>query len=181
MHRGCNFLQFKDHNLGRRHENQTNDSIFSICFLSPNCLGNLFFYLKIVKIHFHGVSLLAILVCKISEFWSWKLWDYDFVSFDSENIQIGESKKPGFTFFIELITNSKFIELITNSKIFRVISWSTINLEKATVLPTNIDNIINIPDEIKIKEQGILFNEDLNYANQMNWQIILEKNGKLYK
>ena len=30
-------------------------SFFSSAFLRPNCLGNSFLYLKIVKIHFHGV------------------------------------------------------------------------------------------------------------------------------
>ena len=60
---------------------------------------------------------------------------------------------------------------------------ATANLEKTTVLPiniVNIDNTINIPNEITIIEQykktkilGILFNKDLNNANQMNWQIII--------
>ena len=59
MQKGHNFWQFKDHNSGRRHENQTNDPIFFTCFSSPNCLGNSFFHLKIVKIHFHGVLPLA--------------------------------------------------------------------------------------------------------------------------
>ena len=59
---------------------------------------------------------------------------------------------------------------------------ATINLEKTTVLPINIDNAINIPNEITIKEQyettkilGILFNDDLHCSNQMNWQMLLEK------
>ena len=59
---------------------------------------------------------------------------------------------------------------------------STINLEKTTVLRINIDNAINIPNEITIKEQyettkilGILFNDDLHCLNQINWQILLEK------
>ena len=57
---------------------------------------------------------------------------------------------------------------------------ATTNLEKTTVLPINIDNTINIQNEITIIEQykktkilGILFNKDLNNANQMNWQIII--------
>ena len=59
MQKGHNFWQFKDHKSGRRHENQTNDLNFFICFSSPNSLGNSFFNLKIVKIHFHGVPHLA--------------------------------------------------------------------------------------------------------------------------
>ena len=55
MQKGHNFWQFKDYNSRRRHENHTNDSIFFICVSSPNCLGNSFFHLKIVKIHFHVV------------------------------------------------------------------------------------------------------------------------------
>ena len=66
-----------------------------------------FLYLKIAKIHFHGVLLSSILVCKIPEFWRCKLWDQNFVSFDSGNIHIKESKKPGFTFSFELRT--KFV------------------------------------------------------------------------
>ena len=60
-----------------------------------------------VKIHRHGVPLWSILVCKIHEFWRWKLWDQNFVSFDSRNIYIKESTKPGFTFSIALRT--KFV------------------------------------------------------------------------
>ena len=37
-----------------------------------------FLYFKIVKIHFHGIPLWPILVCKIPEFWRWKLWDQKF-------------------------------------------------------------------------------------------------------
>ena len=59
MQKGHNFWQIKDHNSGRRHKNRTNDPIFLICFKSPNCLGNSFFHLKVVKIHFHGVPHLA--------------------------------------------------------------------------------------------------------------------------
>ena len=63
-----------------------------------------FLYLKIAKIHFNGVVLSSVLVCKVPEFWRCKLWDQNFVSFDSGNIHIKESKKPGFTFSIELRT-----------------------------------------------------------------------------
>ena len=54
-----NFWQLKDHNSGRRHENKTNDPIFFICFSRSNCFWNSIFYLKIVKIHFHGIPPLA--------------------------------------------------------------------------------------------------------------------------
>ena len=91
--------------------------LFSFVFLSPNCLGTSFLHLKIVKIHFHGVTLLSILVCKIPEFSRWKLWEKDFLPFDSGNIDIEKNEKPGFTFSIALRINSKM---------FRVISWSKV-------------------------------------------------------
>ena len=47
----------------------------------------------------------SILVYKIHESWRWELWDQNFISFDSGNIQIKESKKTGFTFTIELRIN----------------------------------------------------------------------------
>ena len=57
--------------------------------------------------------------------------------------------------------------------------------KQLTVLPTNTDNISNLPNEITIKEQietikilGIYFHEDLHHANQINWKIILEKMEK---
>ena len=53
---------------------------------------------------------------------------------------------------------------------------ATINLEKTTVLPINTDITTELPTEITIKDQnknikilGIYFNEDLQYANNMNW------------
>ena len=62
---------------------------------------------------------------------------------------------------------------------------TTINFEKTTVIPINTDNISNLPKQITIKEQfatikilGILFNEDLHYANQINWENISEKMEK---
>ena len=60
--------------------------------LSSNCLRYSFLYLKIAKIHFHGVLLSSTLVCKIPEFWRCKLWDQNFVSLDSGNIHIKENK-----------------------------------------------------------------------------------------
>ena len=53
---------------------------------------------KLSKFIFMGSLLRSILVCKIPEFWKWKQWDQNFVRFDSGNIHIRESKKPGFTF-----------------------------------------------------------------------------------
>ena len=54
-----------------------------------------------------------------------------------------------------------------------------------TVIPINTDNTSNLPKQITIKEQfeiikilGILFNEDFHYANQINWETILEKMEK---
>ena len=62
---------------------------------------------------------------------------------------------------------------------------TTINFEKTTVILTNTDNASNLSKQIKIKEQfetmkilGILFNKDLHYANQINWENILEKMEK---
>ena len=62
---------------------------------------------------------------------------------------------------------------------------ATINLQKTVVLPINSDNISNLPKDITIKEKletikilGIYFNEDLHYANKINWGNILEKMEK---
>ena len=85
----------------------TNDPIVFIYFLSSNCLWYSFLYFKIAKIHFHGVVLSSVLVCKIPEFWSCKLWDQIFVLFYSGNIYVKESKKAGFTFSFEL--RNKFV------------------------------------------------------------------------
>ena len=66
---------------------------------------------------------------------------------------------------------------------------TTINLEKTTVLPINIDDVINSSKQITIKEQfetikilGIYLNEDLQYAKKINWENILEKwkNTQIY-
>ena len=85
------FEQFKDHNLGRKKGNQTNDPIFSSTFSGPT----------VCDIHF---------VFEKSQNWSilrWKLWDQNFVPFDSGNTHLKESKKPSFTFSVELQT--KFV------------------------------------------------------------------------
>ena len=59
------------------------------------------FYLS--KFIFIGSPLLwFVLVCKTPEFWRWKLWDQNFVPFDSGMIHIKENKKPNSAFFIDL-------------------------------------------------------------------------------
>ena len=98
------FWQFKDHNSGSK---KNKLPLFFIYFLSSSCFWYSFLYLKIVKINFHRSPLWSILVCKIPELWRWKLWDQNFVPFKSGNKQIKKSKKPGFTFSLELRT--KFV------------------------------------------------------------------------
>ena len=152
MQKGHNFWQFKDHNSGRRHENQTNDPIFFICFSSPNCLGNSFFHLKIVKIHFHGVPPLAhsglqntwILVVKAARWWFCPVQ----FRFDSH---IEESKKPGFIFSIELkIGNLRVISLSFEYstpqafECFKIIEPLAINfLPKSVSTGWNVSNSSN--------------------------------------
>ena len=58
----------------------------------------------IAKINFHGSYFRPFWSAKIPEFWRCKLWDQYFVSFDSGNIHIKESKKTGFIFSFELRT-----------------------------------------------------------------------------
>ena len=53
---------------------------------------------KMSKFVFMGSPLWSILVCKIPEFWRWKLWNQNLVPFDSGNIHIKESKEPGLHF-----------------------------------------------------------------------------------
>ena len=108
MQKRHNFWEFKDHNSGRRHENQTNDPIFFICISSPNCIGNSFLHLKIVKIHFHRVPPLT--YSGLQNAWILEVKAV-------RNIHTEENKQSGFTFSIEL--RIKF-------KIFTVISWSTV-------------------------------------------------------
>ena len=62
---------------------------------------------------------------------------------------------------------------------------ATINLQKTTVLPINTDITTNLPTGITIKDQNenikilaIDFNEDLQYANNINWQIRIDKMEK---
>ena len=67
-------------------------SFFHLLDLAVTVLWYSFLYLKILKIHFHGVPFWSILVYKILEFWRRKLWDENFVLFDSGKIHITESK-----------------------------------------------------------------------------------------
>ena len=75
------------------------------------------------KFNFVGSYLWFILICKISEFSRWKLWDQNFVPFPSGNIHIKESKKPSFTFSIELRTKllwSKVPDKVLNTHLWPV-------------------------------------------------------------
>ena len=62
---------------------------------------------KMSKFVFMGCPLWFGLVCKIPEFWRWKLWDQNFSLFNSGNIHIEGCKEPDFIFSIELRT--KFV------------------------------------------------------------------------
>ena len=110
-----NLWQFKYHNSERRHENQTNGPF--IFFSRPNCFGNPFLHLKIVKISFHGIP------SPFGPFWYAKP-----LILEVKAAKLGfcpirfrkhilESKKPDLNFCIELRINSK---------IFRGISWSPV-------------------------------------------------------
>ena len=91
------FGQFKGHNSGRKKVNYKKwPHFFHLRFELR--LWYSFLYLKMSKFIFMGSPLWYILVCKIPEIWRWKLWDQNFVPFDSGNIHIKESKKAGFTF-----------------------------------------------------------------------------------
>ena len=84
---------------------------------------------KMSKFVFMGSPLWSILVCKIPEFWGWKLWNQNLVPFDSGNIHIKESKEPGFTFSIELRT--KFVwshGLYVTKKLYETFSSKCFNL-----------------------------------------------------
>ena len=86
------FGQFKDH--------LTTFWAVIVCDI-PFCVW------KLSKFIFVGSPVWSILVSKIPDFRRWKLWDKNFVPFHSGNIHIKESKKPGFTFSIEL--TAKFV------------------------------------------------------------------------
>ena len=96
------FVQFKGHNSGRKKEIRQMTPLFSSTFCFLTICDIHFCIWKFSKFIFMGWPFLSILVCKISEFWRWKLWDQNFLLFDSGNIHIKETKKPGLTFAIEL-------------------------------------------------------------------------------
>ena len=64
----------------------------------------------------------SILVCEIPEICRWKLWKQNIVSFDSGNINIKESKKPGLTFSVELRTKFVWSHVLFVKKI--VFEWN---------------------------------------------------------
>ena len=80
-----------------------------------------------------GSPLWSILVCKIPEFWRWKLWDQNFVPFDSGNIHIEESKEPDFTFSIELRT--KFVWSHSLTLLCHVCTYGTKKVPTSTCPP----------------------------------------------
>ena len=96
------FGQFKDHKSEAKKETREIIPFFHLTVRSIH-----FCIWKLSKFIFIALLLWFILVCKIPEFWSWNLWDQNFVPFDSANIHIKESKKPSFTCSIKLRT--KFV------------------------------------------------------------------------
>ena len=105
---------------------------FLIYFLGCNCLWDSSLYLKTFKIIFLWNPLWSILVCRILKFRRWKLWDQNFVLFNSGSIHIKETKKPNFAFSIELRTKfsdrmvywESFFSINSKGKIFRA-NWKT--------------------------------------------------------
>ena len=85
-------------------ENRQMTPFFSSTFWALTVCDIHFCIWKMSKFIFMGSPLWFILVCKLPEIWRWKLWDQNFLLFNSGNIHIKESKKPGFTFSIELRT-----------------------------------------------------------------------------
>ena len=94
------FGQFKGHNSVRKKETEQMTPFLLLLFVCDIH----FFIWKLSKFIFMGFVLWSILVFKIHEFWRWKLWDQNFVPFNSGNIQIKDSIKPDFNFSIELRT-----------------------------------------------------------------------------
>ena len=92
------FGQFKDHNSRRKKGNSTNDSIFLSTFWAVTVCDIHFCIWKLSKFIFMGVLLSSILVCKMPEFWRCKLWDQNFVWFNSGKIHLGKVKKQVLLF-----------------------------------------------------------------------------------
>ena len=63
---------------------------------------------KLSKFIFMESPLWSILVYKLPEFWRWKLWDKNFVPFDSGNVNIEESKIQVLLFLSSLDQILKF-------------------------------------------------------------------------
>ena len=114
-----------------------------------------------------------------------KQWQYNYTT---KNTKFQNSIKNFAisSWFQFLYTRTKLSKKRTKilSKIKNA-TGAAINFEKMTVIPINTDNTSNLPKLITIKEQfettkilGILFNEDLHYANKINWEIILQKMEK---
>ena len=101
----------------------------SIFWLSSNDQWYSFLYLKINKIHFHEVLLSSILVSKIPAFWRCKLWNQNFVSFDSGNIHIKACVHYFLLFLKEKCISSLFQTKYTEKKFnlqlifLPIVSW----------------------------------------------------------
>ena len=76
---------------------------FFFYILSPNCLWYSFLYLKIVKIHFHGVPFMVYSGLQNTWIWEVKAVRSEFCSIWFRK-HIRESKKLGFIFSIDLRT-----------------------------------------------------------------------------
>ena len=96
------FGKFKDYKSRRKKETRQISPFFSSTFWALTVCGIHFCIWKLSKFINMGSSLCSILVCKIPEFWRWKLWDQNFIPLNSGNLHIKESKKLSFTFSIEL-------------------------------------------------------------------------------
>ena len=135
----CTILgNLKTITLERKKEIRQMTPFFFMYFLSFNCLWYWFLYLKIVKIHFHGVLLSSILVCKIPEFWRCKLWNQNFVSFGSGNMHI-KACIHYFSLFlkekcISLLFQTNYIEKKFNLELIFLTIVSALELPSAACL-----------------------------------------------
>ena len=142
MGKGHNFWQMKDHNSGRRHENQINYSICFICLSNSNCLGNSFLHLKIVNIHFDGVLPLTHSGLQMPEFGRWKLW------------HIEESKTPDFTLVENKLQNfqSNLMAYFSYKSFIKIEKWSL-----AYTVPCRYDTEGNTTPTISIYFSYLVF------------------------
>ena len=117
------FGQFKGHNSVRKKETEQMTPFLLLLFVCDIH----FFIWKLSKFIFMGPSLWSILFCKIPEFLEVEAVNQNFVSLDSESIQIKESKKLGFTFSIEMRTNwSHLMVYLGNLDYISKKRWSNI-------------------------------------------------------